>query len=90
MVQRAIEGSRRGEDLAAALAREREELTFGSLAERYMERHARAHKRSAAEDERMLRDVPPRQEKMPDSRPEADRRKLARGVRLGLPTIATF
>jgi len=34
MVQRAIEGSRRGEDLAAALARAREELTFGSLAER--------------------------------------------------------
>ena len=47
----------RGEDPAAARARERGELTFGGLAELYFERHARPRKRSAGQDERMLRDV---------------------------------
>ena len=47
----------RGEDPAAARARERGELTFGGLAELYFERHARPRKRSASQDERMLRDV---------------------------------
>jgi integrase len=47
----------RGEDPAAARARERGELTFGGLAELYLERHARPRKRSAGQDERMLRDV---------------------------------
>jgi len=47
----------RGEDPAAARARERGELTFGRLAELYMERHALPRKRSAAGDKRMLRDV---------------------------------
>jgi integrase len=48
-----------GKDPAAERARERGELTFGAFAQRYIERHARPHKRSAAEDERMLRDVLP-------------------------------
>lgn len=47
----------RGEDPAAARARERGELTFGGLADLYFERHARPRKRSARQDERMLRDV---------------------------------
>ncbi len=47
----------RGEDPAATRARERGELTFGGLAELYLERHARPRKRSARQDERMLRDV---------------------------------
>lgn len=47
----------RGEDPAAARAREHGELTFGGLAELYFERHARPRKRSAGQDERMLRDV---------------------------------
>jgi integrase len=47
----------RGEDPAAARAREHGELTFGALAELYFERHARPRKRSADQDERMLRDV---------------------------------
>jgi hypothetical protein len=46
-----------GEDRAAARARERGEFTFGGLAELYFERHARPRKRSAGQDERMLRDV---------------------------------
>ncbi len=47
----------RGEDPAAARAHERGELTFGGLAELYLERHARPRKRSARQDEQMLRDV---------------------------------
>ena len=60
--QRALEVAAavtRGEDPAAAIARERGELTFGRLAESYIERHAQPHKRSAGEDQRMLRDVLP-------------------------------
>src|SRR5207245_6183248 len=50
-----------GKDPAAERARERGELTFGAFAQSYLERYARPRKRSAAEDERMLRDVlPPR------------------------------
>ena len=47
----------KGEDPATARARERAELTFGGLATLYLERHAKPRKRSAAQDERMLRDV---------------------------------
>src|SRR5262245_50549497 len=47
----------KGKDPAAARARERTELTFGALAELYVERHAKPRKRSAGQDERMLRDV---------------------------------
>ncbi len=48
-----------GKDPAADRARERGELTFGAFAQSYLERYARPRKRSAAEDERMLRDVLP-------------------------------
>jgi integrase len=68
----------RGEDPAEALARERGELTFGQLAERYMERHARARKRSAAQDERMLRDVLPAK----DDAEELDAAPIPAGWRL--------
>jgi integrase len=51
----------RGEDPAEARARERGELTFGRLAERYMDAYAHARKRTSNQDERMLRDVLPRQ-----------------------------
>ena len=49
----------RGEDPAAAIAQERGELTLGKLAELYIERHAKPHKRSAEEDTQRLRDVLP-------------------------------
>jgi len=48
-----------GKDPAAERARQRGELTFGAFAETYLERHATPHKRSADEDQRMLRDVLP-------------------------------
>lgn len=48
-----------GRDPAAERARQRGELTFGAFAETYLERHATPRKRSAGEDQRMLRDVLP-------------------------------
>ena len=44
----------RGEDPAAERIEERREATFGDLADAYIERHAKPHKRSWKSDEQML------------------------------------
>lgn len=44
----------RGEDPAAERAERHREPTFGDLADAYLERHAKLHKRSWAEDQRIL------------------------------------
>jgi integrase len=50
----------RGEDPAADSKEARHELTLGELAAAYMERHAKPHKRSADEDENILRRYVPK------------------------------
>jgi integrase len=49
-----------GEDPAAEAQAAKQEMTFGELAAEYMRRHARPHKRSADDDEAMLKGyIPP-------------------------------
>jgi hypothetical protein len=48
-----------GEDPATKAADARKETTFGGLIALYMERHAKPHKRSAALDEKLLRNYVP-------------------------------